>query len=789
MLTDSLGVLQGQGELGDITLVADETVEIFASEDNAARLISTVGSQGTAGDILITAANLRIINGDSQAASINASIITFGTNGGNSGRIATDISNSILLDGSAFLAFVGGAEAAGTAGNIDITTTDLAILNGAAIQADTLGTNANSNAGDITIEATGAVRLSGFRPLGDSVVSSSITSGALGEGAGEAGNVAITAAQLQLNNGASIGVSTLGEGEAGDVILKIDGTASFVGTTPCGQNSSSLLSRTFGEGEGGDIVIHASNLEVIDGADLSAQTVGSGDSGNSVLEISGTVRVDGLNPAIQDGVSSISASSTFNPLEDGGEPPTGDSGDLRITAINLEVTGGGQLSSATNGEGNAGNIILDIAETARIEGSANIVLDDTTTLSPSLVTSNIQETGDGMGGDVIIRANNLIVADGAVLDAAILGQGEAGNIILTIAETARFEGVTPEGFPSTATSAIGSNAEGIGGNVIITAGNLEVLAGGQIGTTVFGTGEAGDIFLDITETACFEGVNSVNTKFFSAASSSVDSEGNGIGGDVHLTATNLEITDGAFLGASNGGIGDTGGVFINLSDQLIMEDGQIETIANETSGGTIAIVAGDIRLSGDSDICTNVLSGEGRGGDITLTADTILAFDDSDILAFSADGEGGDVFLDTVFFFGQNFQSAPQLATQEALQALDGNDRVDVNATGRITSGEVAIPDNSFIENSFNELASDLVGTETLTAGSCIARSEDTESSFVVTDREGLPQQPGGSTPSVYPTGTIQTIPDAVASPSLQEPEGIYQLANGRLVLSQECEQ
>jgi large exoprotein involved in heme utilization and adhesion len=68
---------------------------------------------------------------------------------------------------------------------------------------------------------------------------------------------------------------------------------------------------------------------------------------------------------------------------------------------------------------------------------------------------------------------------------------------------------------------------------------------------------------------------------------------------------------------------------------------------------------------------------------------------------------------------------------------------------------------------------------------------------FTVTGSGGLPDRPGNST-TPYATGTIQTVPSEntlsrdrpwqMGDPII-EPQGIYQLANGRLVISQECSQ
>jgi large exoprotein involved in heme utilization and adhesion len=121
-----------------------------------------------------------------------------------------------------------------------------------------------------------------------------------------------------------------------------------------------------------------------------------------------------------------------------------------------------------------------------------------------------------------------------------------------------------------------------------------------------------------------------------------------------------------------------------------------------------------------------------------MEASSIIALDDSDILAFADDGAGGNITLQTPAFFGQNFTPASLTADPAT---LDGNDRVDINATGAI-SGVVTIPDVSFIENSLNDLTDNIVVTDQLLAGSCIARAGDDQATFVNTGSGGLPVRP-----------------------------------------------
>ncbi|MBD2110333.1 MULTISPECIES: S-layer family protein [Cyanophyceae] len=205
-------------------------------------------------------------------------------------------------------------------------------------------------------------------------------------------------------------------------------------------------------------------------------------------------------------------------------------------------------------------------------------------------------------------------------------------------------------------------------------------------------------------------------------------------------------------------------------------------------GGQVNIQAGRVILRNDGDIQTFVGRGDGGGGNITIASNFLIALEDSDILAFSSDGRGGIIDLSRTTFFGQNPSiSVSNLSLNELLD-LDGNDRVDINATGGIESGQIFVGNATFVENSLTALTDALVDTSALTAGSCIARSQDSLGSFVVTGGDGLPSTPGDGGISAYPTGTVRALDEPTAT-SIQEPDGVYQLPDGRLVLGRACDQ
>ncbi|NER29570.1 MAG: S-layer family protein, partial [Symploca sp. SIO1C4] len=303
-----------------------------------------------------------------------------------------------------------------------------------------------------------------------------------------------------------------------------------------------------------------------------------------------------------------------------------------------------------------------------------------------------------------------------------------------------------------------SQGKGNAGDLTITTQRLLVVNGGFISTSAFREGAAGDL--------------TINTK-------------------------ELLITDGAGVSAQSQGTAPAGDITLNIGELLSATDGDITTNASQSAGGAINITAQNIQLFGDSDIRTNVFNGSDNGGDINITADSVIAFDDSDILAFARDGAGGDITFNTVAFFGENYRPAPEGTDPET---LDGNNRVDINASGGI-DGVITLPDVSFIQNSITDLPDELVNPDSLIAGSCIIPTNEPQGSLYITGAGGLPTRPGDISVAPYPTGIVKPIGNSGDSPNsvsrtnrrwqkgdpIIEPTGVYQLPDGRLVMGREC--
>jgi large exoprotein involved in heme utilization and adhesion len=664
-------------------------------------------------------------------------------------------------------AFVSSVAANG--GAISLTGQDINILDDSVVGIGINGEpgSGTGQAGDLLVQATGTVRLDDR---------SQITNLVFPGRAGTAGNLHVSAKNLLLANGAQLASGTFGEGNAGNVNLTITETAHFDGVDPISARFPTAVGSIVGpggSGTGGNLYLSATNLLMTNGAELSASTFGQGNAGNVALTIAETALFEG---------NEINGSFVGSQVNLGA---IGTGGSLQITATNLEVTNGAELSASTFGQGDAGNVVLVIAETARFDGA-----DPVDGSVASFAGSQVEPGAVGTGGSLQLMAKNLEVTNGAELSASTLGEGNAGNVVLTIAEIARFDGVNPfNGVPSFAGSTVALGAVGQGGNLQLTATNLEVTNGALLSTGTFGEGDGGNLVLMIAETARFDGVSPLDNSLAGGAGSQVALEAIGQGGNLQLTAANLEVNNRAFLASNSLGIGDAGNIELRIQNRFTASAGRITTSSQFNTGGQIDINASNILLEGNSDIETFVLSGAGGGGNITINADFIIALDDSDILAFAEDGTGGNITLQTPAFFGQNFTLASLTADPDT---LDGNDRVDINATGAV-AGLVTLPNISFVENSLNDLTDNIVVTSQLLAGSCIARAENDQGSFVVTGGGGLPTRPSDNVISTFATGEVQApanTSEAVWSPGepIVEPTGAFELASGRLVLSRECE-
>ncbi|MEH2214365.1 S-layer family protein [Nostoc sp.] len=535
----SNAMLGAAGKGGDINITAGS----LALTNEATVLTSTFG-QGDAGNVTLQAQ-------DRVAFTNGSYIATSGLGQGNAGNVTISTEGAIVFDAlDSLKPNITGIfsnvepESVGDAGNIYIKAASVSLLNGANIY------NQNSgklgNAGNVIIQARGGVSFDGVS------IDKSSTSGVFSflgfNTVGRGGNISITTETLSLTNGAEVASSTYGQGNAGDITIDASNRVSF--------DNSAIFSTVEQEarGQGGDIRISAKSLSLSNNALLLASTFGQGNAGSIIIDTTDAVFLDG------------NKSRALSTLEKTGE---GRGGDIRITTRALSLTNGAQLASSSDGNGNAGNIIINAQQTVSLSG------DDT------VAFSTLDDDGKGRGGDINITTASLSLTNGAQLAASTFGKGNAGNVNIDAQDTVTFAGVGRNGLFSGAFSSVEPGAVGDGGNINITTGSLS-LNSGFLSASSSGEGKAGNVKVEADSIRLDGGgIASLTTS--------------GDGGDIVVSAKDIFLLRRESLISTTAGIAQAGGnggnITINTPFLVAVpnENSNITANAFKGSGGKVTI--------------------------------------------------------------------------------------------------------------------------------------------------------------------------------------------------------
>jgi filamentous hemagglutinin family protein len=656
-----------------------------------------------------------------------------------------------------------------------------------------------SGTGIITLNADGSLQFSDRVVRGDISLRNNVT---VDVRAGNRGNVSVTARNLEildrsfLLTGISSGLGST-TSQAGDITLNASESIKISGGSGIGNRvqAGSI-------GNGGNINIIAKSLSLSDRGQLSTSVFGQGNAGNITIQVDDLVSLSGINnaPRLDTGI--------FSTVQPGA---VGNSGGISILAGSFSLTNGAQVltivrrssNGLPSGRGNSGDITINIRENADVSGisiiasaidtgatgeagNINIKASNFSISEGATVKSTLDSLANGSAGDIVIYVQSLLMSTKANLETFTAGQGNAGNIFVRATDTIFLTA------DATMQSSVAQGGTGNGGDINIKTGNLILTKGGQLITALkepgddlpAGQGNAGNVNINTSNDVIISGTGG---KFNSAILSAVFPEAIGKGGNIDIQASSLFLNNSGLIDSSTLGDGDAGDISIKLSSTLEVKSSSITTKSDRFPSGDITINAKNIFLRGDSDITTD--SSANNGGNIILSANSIVALNDSDILAFAKEGAGGNVTLNTRAFFGQNYRPAP-FGIDPA--TLDGNDRVDINATGTV-SGIITLPDVRFIQNSLTQLPNTNIDTNKLLAQTCLIRKDQPEGTFYIIGTGGLPNRPNDLALSDYPTNTIQPAPQAKARPwklgdPIVEPQGFYKLADGRFVMSRECD-
>jgi filamentous hemagglutinin family protein len=452
----------GTGKAGNISLTAPR-IEIMGLSPNG-KYFSGVSANA---DSFIDDDTNQIVNtnGNGGVISLNANQVQI-TDGAtiqsitsNSG-IAGDINvtaDQLVITGSGFftpqnrdlpsaLNVNVAPGVAGQGGRVNLTVGQLQLASGGQVSSSTYG---SGKGGDINIQAN-TIAITGASTNGN------LTSGLFGNAAqstGNSGSIRVNTNQLTITDRGTINVGNFetrfanvppGQGQAGEVNI----TAQNLQLS----NAGSITTATVNGG--GAITIAADQLQLQQNSVIDSSTIGDGNAGKIALTTKSTELTQ----------------STINTNSFG----AGNAGQITLIADRATLESASSLSTAATGQGQAGNIVVRSAQinvqdgsqiTSRSSGTGNGGVIDLSaqTLRLNQNSALNAQTASGNGGNILLNLSNLLsLNQQSFLSAEAGGTGDGGNISINAPFIVGFNN-----------SDIIANAfQGRGGNIQITTDGL-----------------------------------------------------------------------------------------------------------------------------------------------------------------------------------------------------------------------------------------------------------------------------------------------------------------------------
>ena len=606
-----------------------------------------VGSIAGGGSITINARNLNVegLEGE-DIANDRARIVSDTDEGGmgDTGNITIN-ADSILLDFSTIRNRVE-SEAVGNSGNVTINTGSLEANNRSRIVANNQGTG---DSGNISINAD-SITLEGLGRNNETFIRTGIEENAVGN----AGDINITTNSLTLNNRSIIESRTLGQGNAGNIVINAADSINLNGN-----RRSEILSEVDEDrqnndamGNAGNITLNTRELNLNRGSRVSSSSYAQGNAGNITINASERVVLEDRGRVRSQLIEFMANNDEVFPMF----VPTGNGGDITINTQELTLTNESRLNTNNRGSSSKiGSIIID-ANNVSLEGNSRIVGRNRGTFSVeeggergriqitaenniSIKDYTIVSTGTDMeaigdAGDIILDANTISLTTGGRVDASTQGVGKAGDIMVNADDSVNISGVAPFPRPEGETQGTYSSgliarteagAEGRGGDITVTtpqltlsdggvvstisqsaseggditvnADSLEIAGGGQIQATAFSNGMAGNINLDINNQITIDGQIT-----FEDSDPTFKDRFNSLVNPPDSAESGIFAKSGIFANTTTGSQGDGGNINIGIFDA----EGNLDTTQ----------FTGEINLSNQGTITADS-EGAGSRGIIT----------------------------------------------------------------------------------------------------------------------------------------------------------------------------
>ncbi|MGL5835873.1 MAG: filamentous hemagglutinin N-terminal domain-containing protein [Waterburya sp.] len=427
------------------------------------------------------------------------------------------------------------------------------------------------------------------------------------------------------------------------------------------------------------------------------------------------------------------------------------------------------------------------------EDSSNLGFPTETSRANITLNNFILNTLGGGGGYIALYSQNLRLIDSVIetgIDSRVKStQAQAGDITIDTIQATILES-SDEGrnqilnitgdiseFSESINDAEVVNATGNAGNISINTGSFSANGLYTIASATEGEGNAGNITINAKESVFLEKPESSRPSSISSTSGELAT---GNGGNIIVQANSLSLSN-VFFTTLTEGKGNAGNIQLDIVDSITLSNNSELEMNSLGQGNAGNLSINTATLAIQDSVVSAITNGSGQAGNLNITASDSI----------SLEGEWTNSNGDTI---------PSRLSTATA---KNGNAGDIALKTGNLTliggafDGFIDIPNVNFLPNNLIELSEETINTDEVVSNSCVVPNQEQGGTFVVTGTGGLAVRPNDAAVSNYGTGDVRTLPQKPTVTStdenwqpgepIVEPEGMYRLSNGQLVLSRQC--
>jgi filamentous hemagglutinin family protein len=354
---------------------------------------------------------------------------------------------------------------------------------------------------------------------------------------------------------------------------------------------------------------------------------------------------------------------------------------LKNSQIKKNLTGGGDIDIELHGQqvevsnnalvlnSTSGSIVIKATEQVKVQQGGSVSSEAASHIdiqAPHITISksgNISNLGKvGKAGNIHLAADYLVLNQGGQINASSVGEQTAGDITIEVTDAVTISGgttldINDDDFNSSGISSSAHNS-GPGGHIQLTARSLSLDTGGTIQTLTKGEGKAGDIVINVTNLTITSGsdIDASNEGTNQEQGGNITIHAQGLvlitGEPAEPTPAEAKVVKAGFLGGiysvalENAG---TGGDIHLTAGKLILRQGGVISVGSTGTGnaGNLQItVNGALELKNAAIIIRSTQAG---GGNIQIQTPARIHLVNSEITAqaqgLKAEHQGGNVTL------------------------------------------------------------------------------------------------------------------------------------------------